>query len=332
MSIFSPRTPLSPCEGVCGGKKCSEDRRGGLTPPRLHSRPSSAAAAALRALMSRGTGIAAAVCCSVWFGAFAKPTQTSRLYRVAGSIFVSIAAGCLVPAVLAHGNVIAPLVLGHHTAAAATGDHNSAARGAPLLILIGSTMPSDEGLVAVWAACIFFHCLMPPLCVAERQRSVAGPGGETLQLGKPTWRPGQLQRLVRPSSAFLGLAAKHGFEADFRADRILDIVDEVRRCTSDELLRAGIKAAPVRIEHLVHPSDRNRQGKRNRPHMRANAAQLLRGLDGPDDPRRDAQQGDRFAGQHAGEAEVVDGQFHGTADPAVVLRRSQQDPGGRLDG
>jgi hypothetical protein len=32
-------------------------------------RPSSAAAAAPRALKLRGTGIAAAVCCSVWFGA-----------------------------------------------------------------------------------------------------------------------------------------------------------------------------------------------------------------------------------------------------------------------
>ena len=42
----------------------------GLTPPRLHSQPSSAAAAALSDKILLKTNIAAAVGCSDWFGAF----------------------------------------------------------------------------------------------------------------------------------------------------------------------------------------------------------------------------------------------------------------------
>src|SRR6516225_3162779 len=57
---------------------------------------------------------------------------------------------------------------------------------------------------------------------------------------------------VPPSSAYFRLAAQHGFEADFRTDGVFDVVDEVRRGTADELLHAGIEAAAVRVEYLLH--------------------------------------------------------------------------------
>ncbi len=46
---------------------------------KVAERHSSAAAAALRAVMSRGTSIAAAVCCSVWFGLFCNAIVENRV-------------------------------------------------------------------------------------------------------------------------------------------------------------------------------------------------------------------------------------------------------------
>ena len=51
-----------------GRKNVLEKKNGDLTPPRLHSRQSSAAAAALSDCELRKTVIAAAVGCSGWFG------------------------------------------------------------------------------------------------------------------------------------------------------------------------------------------------------------------------------------------------------------------------
>src|SRR6516225_9908097 len=91
------------------------------------------------------------------------------------------------------------------------------------------------------------------------------PRRATVNSRKPQLRPFAGSDFLRPSSAFFCLATQHGFEADSGANSIFDVVDEVRRCTSDEFLRTGIEAAPIRTEHLLHLCDRYRQGKPYRP-------------------------------------------------------------------
>ncbi len=109
----------------------------------------------------------------------------------------------------------------------------------------------------------------------------------------------------------------------------MDVVEKTLAQPANPLFHARIQAVAVLVEDVLDAGHRNRTRQDDRADVGADTTQGFQRFDGTDLTRGHAQESDRLARQARGKSHVLDHQLDDAAEATVILRRRQDDAGGR---